>query len=139
MKQKEAVIKFLHGRGQRVTRIRREMIDILSAAKVPLSAEELGKGLEKKNLEANKTTVYRELSFLHENGIAGKVDFGDGVRRYEISVTHHHHVVCTQCKNVEDVILHHDVDTAAKRIAQEKGFQIFNHSLELFGLCANCR
>lgn len=112
---------------------------MLVRAKAPLAAPEILQALEKKKLAVNKTTVYRELDFLLEQDIAQEVEFGDKKKRYEISDKHHHHVVCVECKNVEDVDLQQDLDEAERKIAKQKGYTIINHSLEFFGLCANCK
>jgi len=136
---KENILKGLREQGHRVTKIRREIVGMLEDTKVPLAAPEILEVLKKKKLDANKTTVYRELEFLVEQNIAQEVEFGDKKKRYEISDKHHHHVVCVECKQVEDVDLQADLDGVEKKIAKQKGYKIINHSLEFFGLCANCK
>jgi len=135
----ENILKGLREQGHRVTKIRREIVGMLEDTKVPLAAPEILEVLKKKKLDANKTTVYRELEFLVEQNIAQEVEFGDKKKRYEISDKHHHHVVCVECKQVEDVDLQADLDGVEKKIAKQKGYKIINHSLEFFGLCANCK
>ena len=134
----EKILKELRGQGHRITAVRREMVKMLVNAKAPLAASDILKDLQKEKLKANKTTVYRELEFLVEQNIAQEVEFGDKKKRYEISDKHHHHVVCVECKNVEDVDLQADLDGVEKKIAKQKGYKIINHSLEFFGLCAKC-
>ncbi|HZX49823.1 MAG TPA: Fur family transcriptional regulator [Candidatus Paceibacterota bacterium] len=134
----EKILKELRGQGHRITAVRREMVKMLVNAKAPLAASDILKVLQKEKLKANKTTVYRELEFLVEQNIAQEVEFGDKKKRYEISDKHHHHVVCVECKNVEDVDLQADLDGVEKKIAKQKGYKIINHSLEFFGLCAKC-
>jgi Fe2+ or Zn2+ uptake regulation protein len=135
----ETIVKELREQGHRVTKVRREMVGMLEGAKVPLTASDILGALKKKKLAVNKTTVYRELDFLRENNIVQEVDFGDKKKRYEISDKHHHHVVCVECKQVEDVDLQQDLDAAERKIARQKGYTILNHSLEFFGLCPVCR
>ena len=115
------------------------MVALLVKAQAPLAALDILQVLEKKKLQVNKTTVYRELDFLGENNIVQEVEFGDKKKRYEISDKHHHHVVCVQCKRVEDVDLEKDLDMEERKIAKQKGYKIINHSLEFFGLCAKCK
>lgn len=135
----EKILQDLRERGHRVTRVRREIVGMLEGSKVPLAAPEILQALGKKKLKVNKTTVYRELEFLVEQNIAQEVEFGDKKKRYEISSKHHHHVVCMECKNVEDVNLRQDLQEAERRIAKQKGYKVINHSLEFFGLCSSCR
>ncbi len=66
--------------------------------------------------------------------------FHDGVLRYELSDRiHHHHLVCLNCNQVQDVELKQELDDEEKRISRKTKFQIIRHSLEFFGLCVNCR
>ena len=126
----------LRKQGFRITPVRTRLLELLVKAKTPLAVFELQKSLR---LAANKTTLYRELEFLRENGIVQEVEFGDKKKRYDISDRHHHHVVCVECKGVEDVDSKQDLDAVEKKIARQKGFKIINHSLEFFGLCAKCQ
>ena len=135
----EKILKDLREQGYRVTKVRREMIMMLANAKAPLAASDMLKSLEKKSPAVNKTTVYRELDFLRENNIVQEVEFGDKKKRYEISDRHHHHVVCLECKKVEDVDLQSDLEAQEKKIGRQKNFKVLNHSLEFFGLCADCK
>ena len=55
----------------------------------------------------NKTTICRELDFLMGKGLIKEIEFGEGKKRYEIDSgsDHHHHLICLNCKKVEDVDL----------------------------------
>lgn len=129
----------LRKQGYRITNVRKALLLLLAKSKTPLSADEIREELKSKKLQVNKTTVYRELDFLKEQGITQEVEFGDKKKRYEILSSHHHHVVCVECKKVEDVNLQSDLDAAEKKIAWQKNFKVLNHSLEFFGLCSECK
>jgi Fur family transcriptional regulator, ferric uptake regulator len=136
----QGVIHLLQGRGHRMTAARRFMISALCEATSPLSAGDLLKDLDKHKLHANKTTVYRELTFLVTQNIVKTIDFGDGTKRYEIAGGHHHHhLICTNCQKVEDIELARDVDEEGVRLGKEKNFKVTGHSLEFFGLCKDCQ
>lgn len=135
-----STIRLLQGRGHRMTTARRLMITGLCDAARPLSAIDVLAMLAKHKLQANKTTVYRELAFLEQQTIVKPIDFGDGTKRYEIASSHHHHhLICTSCGRVEDVELARDVDEEGARLGKQKGFVITGHSLEFFGKCKNCQ
>lgn len=104
----------------------------------PVSALEIQKKLLQKKITANKTTVYRELSFLKKQNIILELQFGDRTKRYELISTHHHHIICTNCDKVEDVELKKDLATAEKMIAKNKKFAMIRHSLEFYGVCRAC-
>ena len=125
--------------GFRLTKARRMIFTILKKAERPLSAVELVAAMKKGGVTADKTTVYRELTFLVGQGLALAVQFGDRMKRYELRLGHHHHLVCTECGAVVDVALKGDLDAVEKRLAKKSGFRIDDHSLEFFGLCPECR
>lgn len=136
----DSVIRLLQGRGHRMTSARRFMIAALCEAASPLSAIDLLKHLDKHRLHSNKTTVYRELSFLEKQNVVKAVDFGDGMKRYEVAgENHHHHLICTRCGAVTDIELERDVEEEGARLGKQHDFKVTNHSLEFFGICKNCQ
>lgn len=136
----DILIRSLQARGHRMTIMRRFILSSFDKADAPLAASKLLDNLSKHGLDANKTTVYRELKFLLEQNIIKPVHFGDGIGRYELTgAEHHHHFVCTKCNRSEDVELTHDVDEEGKRLGKKRGFKITGHSLEFFGICKSCQ
>lgn len=137
MNSEQLILDELKRRGLRQSRIRKILVNIFANSSQPISAVDL---LEKNKVSANKTTIYRELYTLVSQKILSEIDFGDGIKRYELSGgTHHHHLICTNCKKIEDVDLKTDLDKEEQRVEKETGFKIKSHSLEFFGLCKNCQ
>lgn len=133
-------LSYLKTKGYRLTKVRAYTVTALTESPKPLSVGDLGRIFEQKQFPVNKTTLYREIMFLKDKGLVQEVEFGDGKKRYELTPgKHHHHVICVRCKTVEDVPLQEDFIAQEKRIARETRFKIINHSLEFFGLCANCQ
>jgi Fur family ferric uptake transcriptional regulator len=126
--------------GTRTTAARRLLAQALARSPLPRTAAELLAEV-RRHSPVHKTTVYRNLDELVELGEVAAVSFNDGVARYESAVRpHHHHVVCTACRRVEDV----QVDEAAlaraqQLLARRTEFAIKFHCLEFFGLCRSCR
>lgn len=130
----------LRSRGFRLTAARKAILDILSSGHKPLSASELHGLLLKREVKSDRVTVYRELDFLEKQAVIQAVQFQDRNRRYELaSLEHHHHLICQECKSVEDVNIKEDLEAQERTIEKQKNFKIMRHSLEFFGLCANCR
>ncbi len=111
--------------------------DFLSRAKSPADVEQIINFLRSKNLHTNKVTVYRIIDFMFENGIVDKLEFREGKFRYEIKKTDHHHLICTNCKRVEDIEDKYMNDFESE-IKRKKRFLVKNHSLEFFGVCRDC-
>lgn len=141
MKSAEIFEKFKK-RGLRITKARRKIVEIFISTRTPLSAADLLKLLKKNNIYVNKTTVYRELSFLKKQQIIIEIYISSGGRYYEFSLLpHHHHLVCHSCGLVEGIIcrdVEGKIDQLEKKITND-GFTIKMHQLEFLGLCINCR
>lgn len=135
----EEALHELRKSGFRLTKARQALFGVLKAEPRPMTVPELVASMKKKGASADKTTVYRELAFLLEQGLIQSIQFGDRLKRYELRGGHHHHLVCTSCGIVIDVALKGDLDAVEKKLAKKTGFRIDDHSLEFFGLCADCR
>jgi Fur family ferric uptake transcriptional regulator len=105
------------------------------------SAEDVYRLLKKNRIRISKATVYRNLELFSEIGLIRRVDFGDGMARYELSdqsCHSHHHLICEQCGTVIPINIDW-LDDLEKRIATSYAFEIHDHQLKFFGLCKNCR
>jgi len=140
MQDSDIIIKKLKEKGRRFSNTRKTILDLLIKIPKPLSSPDLQILFLKRGMGVNKTTIYRELSFLKEQNIVRELQFGDNTKRYEIMPdNHHHHIVCVNCEKIEDVELKRDLDREEKVIAQNKNFKVLHHSLEFFGICGKCQ
>lgn len=141
MSSSEHVLALLKGKGYRMTSARKAIVEIFGGRCNPLSAQDVHEKLKKKGLATNVTTVYRELQFLADEKILHTVQFDDGVQRYEPSHEghHHHHLVCVECKTVQEVAVENDLQDTERAITKKNDFSILRHSLEFYGLCRKCR
>ncbi|MCG6551705.1 MAG: transcriptional repressor [Candidatus Magnetominusculus sp. LBB02] len=135
------ILKALKDKGFRLTKVRKLIIEIfLSNSAAPISAVELKARLMAADADANKTTVYRELDFLSEQGIVVEVNAGDGKKRYELNRDgHHHHILCLRCSAVECVTVDNCTLQEELKRVDSKSFKITGHSLNFFGLCEECQ
>lgn len=133
------ILRNLKDKGHRLTKIRTAVIGMLSLSNVPLSAFEIKSSLEKNRIQANKTTIYREVSFLLTNGIIHEIQFGDGRMRYKICPDdHHHHTICIRCSRVEAISMEKDMIKYEQELVRLKRFKVLRHTLEFFGICSLC-
>lgn len=139
MNQTDEILADLKSSGHKMTPVRKSLIEVLLNSDTPLSIEEIGNLLESKDLTPNKTTLYREVEFLKEQGLLQEVNFSEGKKRYEISKDHHHHIICINCQTIKDVSMEQDLNQKEREIIQKMGFKPIGHSLEFFGLCQNCQ
>lgn len=84
------------------------------------------------------TTVYRTLETFEKLGLISVVNVLYNAARYDANLQPHHHIVCTQCKKVEDVYDESltNFDLPDKTLGD---YKIEGYSLLLSGICKECR
>lgn len=125
--------------GARNTRQRTAVINVLSEIDTFASAKEIHRELENRDLQVGLTTVYRTLQSLAEIEAVDVLHMATGETLYRqcVSPHHHHHLVCTQCGRTEEID-GGSVETWAKQVAEQHGFQLTGHDAEIYGLCPDC-
>ncbi|OKL54067.1 transcriptional repressor [Bowdeniella nasicola] len=123
---------------QRMTRQRIAVTSLMESLDDFRSAQQLHDALRERGENVGLATVYRTLQSLADAGVVDVLRLEDeNVFRMCSRSGHHHHLVCRACgRTVELTGL--DVEKWAKQIAREHGFEEVDHTLELFGLCAQC-
>lgn len=104
-----------------------------------LSAQQLHDVLRQRGEKVGLTTVYRALQGLADAGEVDVLITDEGESRYrQCSPHHHHHLVCRECGRTVE-ISGADVEAWATAVARENGFTDITHTVEVFGVCADCR
>lgn len=139
----DRIKKQLHAQSYKLTPQREATVRVLLEREADhLSAEDIYLLVKEKAPEIGLATVYRTLELLSELKIIDKINFGDGVSRYDLrkeGAEHfHHHLVCIECGSVEEIMedLLGDVE---KIVEKEWGFQVQDHRLTFHGLCKVCQ
>ena len=95
-------------------------------------------GLQERKIAGDRSSVFRALSRLEDEGLVERVDLGDGIARYEAAGAHHEHVRCERCGHVAAVP---GCAVAPVRAAVEDGtgFKLTGHQVVFIGLCPSCQ
>ncbi len=139
------LIERLQAQGWRITNVRRTLLEILVVHHKPLSVADILEATTRRGLEPNKTTVYRELERLKEEGIIREVLIDGKAQYVELidEADHHHHLICTNCKRVEEVDFPQEIekkiDELTRLIQRKTKFGTLNHSVDFFGVCRACK
>jgi Fur family transcriptional regulator, ferric uptake regulator len=120
--------------GLRMTDQRRTIATILDSVLDHPDVEELYRRINKVDTSISLATVYRTVKLFEELGILEKLEFGDGRARYEDADREHHdHLINVQNGEVIEFI-NSDIEKLQEKIAQELGFKLLGHKLELYGV-----
>ena len=102
-----------------------------------LTAEEVYKTLTDEGLEIGLATIYRVLTQFEQAGLLIRHNFDQGKGTFELTSSQHHdHLVCTKCGHVEE-FFDNEIEKRQTDIANKLGFEISDHSLNLYGECKN--
>jgi Fur family ferric uptake transcriptional regulator len=132
----------LEGRGVRLTRQRRVLLEVMDQAEQHLSADAILERAQKIDPNVHRVTVYRTLEMLKRLGLLDELDLLHihGHRHYYEShgPRDHIHVACLRCGKVREV--ESDLYEQMKRqIERDTGIKITVTRTEIGGYCDACR
>ncbi len=110
-----------------------------SGKRTHVTAQEVFEMVGQKDSSLGFATVYRFLRKLTEAALVTEVRMGGLPARYEITPkSHHDHLTCTHCGKIVEF----ENDTIEKlqgKVAEQFGFLLTSHVLELYGVCPDCQ
>lgn len=86
----------------------------------------------------SKTTVYRNLRRMVEEGTLHRITTEEGVDRYDPILTKHYHVRCERCHRIRDLDMP-ILESPEAAITDRHGYDITGHDLTFSGICPDCR
>ena len=127
-------------RAQRLTPMRRQVLQALLASHKPLGAYEIIERLAHKNRPA-PITVYRALDFLRDNGFVHRIES----RNAFVACVHNHggddlvvFLICERCGAVGEAPGAAAAE-ALKASSRAAGFSPKSPLIEIAGICSHCR
>ncbi|MEO0367693.1 MAG: ferric iron uptake transcriptional regulator [Pseudomonadota bacterium] len=103
------------------------------------TAEDVYKSLLDAGEDIAFATVYRVLTQFEDAGLVLRHNFEGGRSVFELDDGgNHYHMVCVKCGCVEE-FYDPEIEERQKVAAQKQNFDLQDHSLYLYGLCAKCQ
>ncbi|RLY94642.1 transcriptional repressor [Kocuria tytonicola] len=124
----------------RNTKQRRAVTGALQRLEDFISTQELHRLLKDEGESVSLATTYRILQSMAELGQVDVLRNADGeaiYRRCEAQ-HHHHHLVCRSCGAAVE-LESPDIETWADATARRYGYVDVDHTVEISGICAECR
>jgi Fur family ferric uptake transcriptional regulator len=132
----------LHASGLKATLPRLKVLQLFrESAQRHLSAEDVYKLLLAEGSDIGLATVYRVLMQFVQAGLLERRHFEGDKAVFELNQGRHHdHLVCVRCGRVEEFV-DADIERRQREIAAERGFELQDHALALYGVCSRqgCR
>lgn len=130
-------------RGEYSTRQKRELMSFLKEHELEnFSVDDVVFHMQGRGSKVGRSTVYRYLESLAEQGNVRKYQNVQGVTQYQHidddeDCTKHFHMMCKQC----GTLYHVDcalTETFARHIAEEHGFLLDSRETVMIGICRKC-
>jgi len=135
----ETFIDALRSHGYRITLQREMIIESIAHAGQHINAEEIFDQIQLRTHAVNIATVYRTLDLLVEQGLASRIDLGEGRVIYATNQHGPHiHLVCRKCGQVTDA----DQDLLSSLNCDLQSRYQFAADLQhisILGLCRDCQ
>jgi Fur family ferric uptake transcriptional regulator len=104
-----------------------------------VSAQQLHLVLRNQGSTIGLATVYRALADLATAGDADSLQSKDGELLYRACTTdHHHHLICRDCGLTLELEAK-NLEKWADEVASDNGFSDPSHTIDIFGICSDCR
>ncbi|MEN8261622.1 MAG: ferric iron uptake transcriptional regulator [Pseudomonadota bacterium] len=128
--------------GLKVTLPRVKILEMLERRQVSdrhLTAENVYKNLLEQGEEIGLATVYRVLTQFEAAGLVKRLHFEGGNSVFELNRGQHHdHILCVKCGKVDE-FTDETIEARQQEIAEKLGYEMTEHCLYLYGICADCQ
>ena len=120
---------------ERLTKLRKEMLDLVLSSDTPQNAKMVISRMKKK---PDLSTVYRGLDYLLNRKYVNSVSFFDTRYYYSAAKKYQgHFIVCTQCSYIAE-FKECRMKPVEKKIKECFGFNVTDHVVYFKGVCSRC-
>ena len=132
----------LKQKGFRITKPRKAVLSLLYQHKDEnLEAREIQEELANQGNNIDIATIYRILEMLFDQRVVHKSNFSQQHAHFGIRKPFEVHVICRKCGDVSDKDLNMNSKLRQEHVREMIGndFEAEDISIEIYGLCKNCR
>ncbi len=132
--------KLLREKGIKVTRLRREVLELLLNKREPLSHTDIFKELSTEGKAPDRVTLYRVLSAFSSARLVHQIQGIDGTTRFCLHEPsrycpgNHPHFLCRFCGRMSCLI-----DQPLQHVTVPEGSVVEGKQMLIFGICPVCR
>lgn len=129
----------LRAHGHRITRPLREVMKVIISSPRPLTPMEIFNTARINNPQIGLVTIYRSIEKMEELGLLDHIHHINECQTvFPASGSHKHLIICEKCgRSIYFEGL--EIENEFQLIANQTGYQLTRHWLQLSGLCNNCQ
>ena len=120
-------------------RKRNAILECLRSTHTHPSAEMVHEMLREAHPDISLATVYRNLTYFKNQGLATSVATVRGVERFDANTEPHVHFICTGCDAVIDLEQIEVPQTLDAQVERSSGCRVSSCQLTFNGLCSSCQ
>jgi len=120
-------------------RKRNAILECLRSTHTHPSAEMVHEMLRDSHPDISLATVYRNLNYFKQQGLATSVATVRGVERFDANTEPHVHFICNGCDAVIDLEQIQVPQTLDAQVEKTSGCRVNSCQLTFNGLCGNCQ
>jgi Fe2+ or Zn2+ uptake regulation protein len=102
-----------------------------------LSAETIHEKVRAEMPGVSLGTIYRTLDILREIGLVQAFSYAGSAARYEAALDKHHHLLCLDCRRLENVPAE-GLARIAMEVGERAGYRDLDYALTIVGRCGPC-
>ncbi len=136
----DAAEEICRDRGLRLTPLRRRILEMIWSGHEPVRAYDLLDKLRVERTGAAPPTVYRTLDFLCDCGLVHRIKSLNAYVGCADPLLHHagQFLICRKCRAVAELDAPEITEAIADK-AFQAGFEVAGQTIEIAGLCPDCR
>ena len=124
------------GLGLKLTPQRMAIMAFLEGNVQHPSADDVYRAVKRAFPTMSFATVYNTLETLKQRGTLIELTGDPDKKRFDPNTAPHHHLICTGCRKIVDVMADIQLDADESAFA---GFQVTGKHIEFTGLCPDCQ
>lgn len=121
-----------------LTNQRRTVLEVLLHRNDHPTAEQVFEAVKAFSPQISRRTVYRVLETLVQLELIRRVHHPGATARFDAMIRRHHHLICARCNKIVD-LESAELDNIALPRGKPCGFEIRELSVQLTGICPECR
>lgn len=118
---------------------RETVLEVIKNTRTHPTAEEIYSMALKVEPKISKSTVYRNINILVENGVIKRITIPNRPDRYDYLYDNHQHAICTECRKVFDFYYSFDKESIEKSITEQLGKEFEIDCVKIVGICEDCK
>jgi Fe2+ or Zn2+ uptake regulation protein len=132
------VISYLKENNIKITKARKNILEIILCSKEAINAKLIYALLEKDDMKIDLSTVYRTLELLESKRILNKFDLGNNMYNYSLNTNGHKHTIkCELCH--KELVIDCPIPQIEEQIKAKTGITLTESHVYLKGICKECK